>query len=229
MVKKKLVLILGPLSLLLLTSLSFNWYLFREVEELGAGYQVVEVFDGDSFSLKTSQNIRLGDLNAPGLDDCLGQEAKKRLEELVLGKRIRLAETVRDRFGRTIASVYLGDIFINQVILEEGWGRYEPVGSKSKGEELKAASHRAREAKKGVYGPQCTQLEPPDPKCVVKGNIDKDHGEKIYHFPGCNSYNLVIIEKDRGEAWFCSEKEAQDAGFRRSQQCPDKIHSSLSK
>jgi len=64
---------------------------------------------------------------------------------------------------------------------------------------MKEAEHRAREAQRDVYSSLCTQLEPPDPKCAIKGNVGKHDGEKIYHFLGCSGYNVVILEKNRGE------------------------------
>ena len=45
--------------------------------------------------------------------------------------------------------------------------------------------------------------------CVIKGNISRNG--KIYHMPGQKYYN-----KTNPEAIFCSETEAQSAGFRRS-------------
>lgn len=45
----------------------------------------------------------------------------------------------------------------------------------------------------------------------IKGNINAK-GEKIYHMPGGKYYDATIPEE-----WFDSEKDAQSAGFRRSQ------------
>lgn len=45
--------------------------------------------------------------------------------------------------------------------------------------------------------------------CVIKGNVGRNG--KIYHMPGQKYYN-----KTNPEAIFCSEAEAQSAGFRRS-------------
>ncbi len=53
--------------------------------------------------------------------------------------------------------------------------------------------------------------------CVIKGNINKK--EKIYHLPGCASYKATIIDTASGERWFCSEKEAKDAGWRKAKNC----------
>ena len=50
--------------------------------------------------------------------------------------------------------------------------------------------------------------------CAIKGNISRK-GERIYHTPwGDRFYERTRIDEGRGERWFCSEKEAADAGFR---------------
>jgi endonuclease YncB( thermonuclease family) len=48
--------------------------------------------------------------------------------------------------------------------------------------------------------------------CAIKGNQSR-HGELIYHLPGQRYYNVT-----RPEALFCSEREAQAAGFRRAKE-----------
>jgi hypothetical protein len=51
--------------------------------------------------------------------------------------------------------------------------------------------------------------------CVILGNISRT-GEKIYHVPGGLLYSRVKIDLKRGEQFFCSEAEAQAAGWRKS-------------
>jgi hypothetical protein len=51
--------------------------------------------------------------------------------------------------------------------------------------------------------------------CTIKGNISKK-GEKIYHLPGQNFYEKTIVSPEDGERWFCTETEAQAAGWRKS-------------
>ena len=53
------------------------------------------------------------------------------------------------------------------------------------------------------------------PGCNIKGNIN-DRGEYIYHMPGQKYYSRTVISTSRGERWFCSEEEAQAAGWRRA-------------
>lgn len=51
--------------------------------------------------------------------------------------------------------------------------------------------------------------------CNIKGNISRG-GKRIYHVPGQRDYEETRISRTRGERWFCSEAEAQAAGWRRS-------------
>ena len=55
--------------------------------------------------------------------------------------------------------------------------------------------------------------------CDIKGNINSK-GERIYHMPGGRSYASTVIDPTRGERWFCSEAEAQAAGWRRAMSNP---------
>lgn len=49
----------------------------------------------------------------------------------------------------------------------------------------------------------------------IKGNISQS-GEKIYHKPGDMYYSQTEINESAGERMFCTEKDAQDAGWRHS-------------
>src|SRR5688572_30650039 len=51
--------------------------------------------------------------------------------------------------------------------------------------------------------------------CLIKGNISKNG--RIYHMPRSPSYDSTIIDKSTGERWFCTEQEAQAAGWRAPQ------------
>ena len=54
--------------------------------------------------------------------------------------------------------------------------------------------------------------------CKIKGNISSSD-EKIYHLPGCGSYEKTVIDESAGEQWFCSEQEAVAAGWRKAGNC----------
>ena len=50
---------------------------------------------------------------------------------------------------------------------------------------------------------------------AIKGNINMQ-GERLYHLPGGRGYDRVVIDTAHGERWFCSEREAVAAGWRRA-------------
>lgn len=50
--------------------------------------------------------------------------------------------------------------------------------------------------------------------CTIKGNVNSK-GERIYHCPGWRDYYNTDVVPSNGDRWFCSEAEAQAAGFRR--------------
>ena len=53
-------------------------------------------------------------------------------------------------------------------------------------------------------------------QCQIKGNISS-RGERIYHVPEGQFYERTKISPTKGERFFCSEAEAEAAGWRASQ------------
>lgn len=53
----------------------------------------------------------------------------------------------------------------------------------------------------------------------IKGNINSS-GDKIYHFPGCGSYNATKIDEGAGERYFSTAADAEAAGWRKAGNCP---------
>lgn len=60
-------------------------------------------------------------------------------------------------------------------------------------------------------------ITPNTSSCNIKWNVSQTTGEKIYHIPGGQFYNKTTVETWKGERWFCSEKEAINAGWRKDQ------------
>lgn len=54
--------------------------------------------------------------------------------------------------------------------------------------------------------------------CKIKGNVTHNGKTvtKIYHLPGGKYYKATKIKTSEGDRWFCSEKAAKKAGFRKS-------------
>lgn len=181
-------------------------------------YTVSRVIDGDTFVTEEDQNIRISSTEAPELDQCGGPVAKQALEKLVLGKKIYLKVIYTDIYRRFISLVYTKDAFINEEMLRSGYSYYYRTSPGTIGETLKKATDEARENKKGIFSEKCTQTKNTNnPDCDIKGNARSD---KIYYKPDCGFYNQVIVQLYLGDRWFCSEKEAIEAGYRKPSQCP---------
>lgn len=205
-------------SLLLFLSLALNFYFYSLFEKEKI---VTEVVDGDTFQLASGKRVRLMGVDTPEYERCGGQEAKLELEKLISGQKVELREEVTEAYGRSLALVYLKGKLINQIILEKGWGRTD-YRKNSQREVLTAAFHLGQQNKLGIFSDLCreTETKPPSADCLIKGNLDKDTYEKWYHLPSCSHYKQVIMEKDLGDHYFCSEKEARDAGFKKAAGCP---------
>jgi len=197
-------------------SLSLNFYFYKNIREQN---RVADVVDGDTFQLASGKRVRLLGVDAPEYDRCGGPEAKEKLSSLIKDKVVDLKEEHQEAYGRSLALVYQNGRFVNQEIMREGLGVPDYQKS-SQRDILTRTYHQARDSKKGIFSLCKETGSPPDPNCVIKGNIDKSTYEKFYHLPGCKQYGQVVIDKDIGEGYFCSEKEAQAAGFKKASGCP---------
>ncbi len=99
-------LLIPVLLVLLLLSLIVNGIYFSQSLER---MRVVSVPDGDSLQLKDGRRIRLLGVDAPERGRCMATEARDKLVELALGKRVRLKNVVTDDYGRTLATVIVED------------------------------------------------------------------------------------------------------------------------
>src|SRR3989344_1394607 len=202
-------------------------------------YLVVRVIDGDTIEIEGGQKVRYIGIDTPETVDprkpvqCFGVEATNKNKELVSGKRVRLEKDVSeiDKYGRLLRYIYVGDTFVNLELVKQGFAyssTYPPdVKYQS---QFTEAQRQAKEQNKGLWGscpvttptPTITATPPSTQQpssCDIKGNISSSD-EKIYHVPGCTSYNVTKIDEARGERWFCTEQEALNAGWRKALNCP---------
>lgn len=176
------------------------------------GEKVKRVIDGDTFILENNQSIKLMGVNTPEPENCFGQESTQYLTRLIANKRIFLREPVTDQYRRIVALVYLNGKLVNEAVIRNGFGLYTR-SAESETPALEAANKYARERSLGIFSENCYQKDPPDLKCAIKGNIDRDKDKLVYLTPDCNYYDKTIVEKFNGEKWFCSETEARKAGY----------------
>lgn len=86
--------------------------------------RAIWVVDGDTINLqkpdKTWQVVRLYGIDAPEKDQAYGPEATRELIALTGRKRVRVEPVETDRYGRTVARVYCGDIYVNAEMARRG-------------------------------------------------------------------------------------------------------------
>ncbi|MFZ2149577.1 MAG: thermonuclease family protein [Minisyncoccia bacterium] len=208
--------------------------------------KVVRVIDGDTVEIEGGQKVRYIGIDTPETVSprkpvqCFGAEASKKNKELVEGKVVRMEKDVtdKDRYGRLLRYIYIGDSFINVEMVKQGFAySYSYPPDISRQAQILKAQQEAESAKRGLWSAcptkdssttSSTTTTPPasttstsssGSSCNIKGNISSS-GEKIYHVEGCGSYSKTVIDESKGEKMFCSETEALNAGWRKALNCP---------
>jgi endonuclease YncB( thermonuclease family) len=142
---------------------------------------VATVMDGDSFRLSGGgADVRFVAIQAPKLPKGrkgfkawpYGEEARQALEDMVRGHRVtlRLAETPRDRNGRTLAHIVRDDgVWLQLELVRQGWARvYTFPDNRQFARELLAAEREARAAKRGLWRDATYNVRTADPAALAK-------------------------------------------------------------
>ena len=89
--------------------------------------EIIRIYDGDTFTLNTKEKVRLLQIDTPEISpsECYAVEAKAELEKLLNlpGKLILKTDPkieAKDRFGRLLRYVFVGDVNINLRMVEIG-------------------------------------------------------------------------------------------------------------
>ncbi len=99
-------------------------------KKLGEEVKIKFVYDGDTILLENGDKVRYLDIDTPELnkagkedDECLAWEARSRNMELLSQGEVRLVKDSgadRDKYNRLLRYVYVGDVFLNNVLVKEG-------------------------------------------------------------------------------------------------------------
>jgi len=122
---------------------------------------VIRVIDGDTLLLDRNERVRLIGVDTPETVDprqpvqYFGKEASEFTKRTAQGKKVRLEydQDTKDRYGRTLAYVYLeGGMFLNAEIIEQGYGHAYTEFPFRLMEEFRKLEREARESGKGLWG-----------------------------------------------------------------------------
>jgi micrococcal nuclease len=136
-------------------------------------YLVTKVIDGDTIEIEGGQTIRYIGIDTPETVhpskpvECFGQEASNKNKELVEGKRIKLEKDVSetDKYGRLLRYVWVGDIFVNDYLVRQGYAYvYTYPPDVKYNEQLVQAQQEARENNRGLWAgcPSEGESSPPE-------------------------------------------------------------------
>lgn len=115
------------------------------------------VQDGDSLKLKLDGSgkivrIRLYGIDAPEKGQDYAAHARRRLLKLTRHKRLRVVVMDLDEYGRYVGKVYVGDRYINPILLREGLARvYSHYTNPTTDSDLLAAQRTAQSIRAGLW------------------------------------------------------------------------------
>ena len=177
--------------------------------------RVESVMDGDTIRVRlhgTTLSVRLIGVDTPELGDRrdptagpqpFAREAAAHTRRRLAGEQVRLTYDPRgdrrDRFGRTLAYVFLLDgTFFNRELVREGYGRAFTRYPFQFREQFLADESDARRERRGLWA------------SVADGPVIANRRSRLYHLPGQRHYDDV---SPRNRVYFDSEEAARAAGY----------------
>jgi len=184
---------------------------------------VVGVTDGDTITVlrdRQQTRIRLDGIDCPEGGQAFSARAKQLTSALVFGREVTIEPRDLDRYGRTVARVYVDGRDVSLELLKAGFAwhfkRYsaDPI--------LAQAEIDARNAKSGLWAdphaiaPWDFRHPPPAAQSILaaSGPFHGNLRSKVFHAPGCQHYDCPKCRQP-----FSSISEAEAAGYRRHTAC----------
>lgn len=93
--------------------------------------------------------IRLAEIDAPESHQDYGQRAKQALGNLVFGRQVSVDDGGKDRYGRTLGRVYLGQLDVNAEMVRTGYAWVYVKYARDRS--LFALEDEARAARRGLW------------------------------------------------------------------------------
>jgi len=118
--------------------------------------KVLRVIDGDTIVIEGGHHIRYIGIDTPEKGQSYYEEATEYNKALVAGKTVRLETDVtnKDKFGRLLRYVYVGDVLVNLKLVKQGYAEVYPKDifpDNKHYDLLKEAEVAARQEGKGIW------------------------------------------------------------------------------
>lgn len=180
--------------------------------------KVTSITDGDTIKVlenKAEYKIRFNGIDAPEKSQAYGQKSKEFLSSLIFGKEVIVEVKDKDKYGRYVSDIFLGNKYINAEMVENGFAWHYKEYSKDKS--LAELEDKARMNKVGLWA-DSNPISPWDFRhgtSTVKTNITESYSNikqnedvkenvvyitktgKKYHRDGCSSLSKSKIEISR--------------------------------
>lgn len=154
---------------------------------------VSRVVDGDTIELSNGKKVRYIGINTPETVNpntdvqCMGKEASAKNKELVLGKEVRLEKDVSetDRYGRLLRYVYVGDLFINDYLVRQGYAEASAYPPDVKYQsQFNQAETEARDNNRGLWSGVCETYSAPTYQPIASPATTSNTGSCKYSCSG---------------------------------------------
>lgn len=156
-----------------------------------------KVLDGDTVETDRGEKIRYLGINAPEKGQPFSSDSTALNKSLVLGKKVRLERDVqtKDRYGRNLAYIFVGDTFVNLEMVKRGLAVSETIQPNIKyQDEIVRVQEEARNNCLGIWKGLCQKET--SASCIKIASIHADavgddnknkNGEWIEIKNECNS------------------------------------------
>jgi micrococcal nuclease len=158
----------------------------RQISEIDT---VMRVIDGDTFIMTGGRHLRLLCLDTPEKGEPYADRAAAFADSLLLNKAVKIetGKTAEDKYGRTLAYLYLGSNLYNEMLLRAGLARiYFFEKNQRYSKELLSAQNDARKAKRGIWS---LPAPSPEPYYIAAG------GSFRFHRPLCRDIKDINLKK----------------------------------
>ncbi len=132
--------------------------------------RVTYVVDGDTIEIEGGRRVRYIGIDTPEIsghgtkEECYGAIARDENSSLVNGKTVRLVRDVSDKdaYGRLLRYVYVGNEFINDVLVRQGFAVAEPVKPDTLfAKQFLSAQNEAKQNGRGLWAACKTSVDTP--------------------------------------------------------------------